>query len=90
MGKSKIIPFVIKTRLGKFIAPFNVKQDGKPTTENLSKWRDGFNNSLRPGGTNEHLGLNHWLQTDLIIVDQRSGYPEVVALFEAPKFEVIN
>lgn len=88
MGKSQIVPLVVLTKLGNFVSPWHTKQDGKPTNKNLSDFRDAFNQSLKKGGANEHLGVNHWLLTDLKIVSQITG--KILATHKAPMFEIIN
>lgn len=96
MGRSIKIKLIIRTKKGhhflgewKPIKRYNqLTGYGKPTPENLSKWRDDFNQSLQPGGANEHLTLKHYLQTDLEIYNQFTH--EVVCSHIAPMFEVIN
>jgi hypothetical protein len=94
MGRSYKMPLIIRTRkAGRFLGAWQVRAKyghpghGQPNAENLGKWRDAFNNSLLPGGPNDHLGLNYWLHEDLEIFDQNSG--RVVATYRAPMFEVI-
>lgn len=87
--KNGLIPLIIrKTANKQFIAAWQIKYSGKPTTENLSKWRDGFNQSLKQGGANEHLTVSAWLQCGLEVYNQIKG--EVVCTYSAPMFEVIN
>lgn len=62
------------------------KQYGKPTVENLKKFRNGMNESMKPGGANDHLSLNDRLG-NLCIVRQSDN--KVMALYIAPLFEVI-
>ncbi len=88
MGKSKLIRYIIRrVRTGQTIAAYDAQYAGKPTTENLSKWRDKFNKSLKKGGCNEHLGIN-WLQCNLEIYDQLNK--TVVCSYNAPMFGIIN
>lgn len=71
MKQSEKIRLIIRTRNGhqflgewKPIKRYNqLTGFGKPTPENLAKWRDDFNQSLKPGGANEHLTLKYYLQT---------------------------
>lgn len=94
MGNSKgykngLIPLIIRKSVSKqFICEYNKKYSGKPTAENLSKWRDGFNQSLKPGGANEHLTVSAWLQCGIEIYNQITG--EVICTHNPPMFEVIN
>jgi len=37
------------------------KQAGKPTEQNLAKWVKMYNDSIKPGGVNDHLGPEHEL-----------------------------
>jgi len=91
--KTTIHYIIRKARTGEFIAPWDIKLGcnktgcGQPTAENLSKWRDQFNNSLLKGGVNEHLGVNSWLQCRLEIYDQISK--EIICTYNSPMFEVI-
>lgn len=93
--KDKIIHYIIrKAKTGQYVAPWFIRKtiqrpfgDGKPTSENLSVWRNHFNKSLLKGGTNEHIGVNGWLQCTLEIYDQYTK--NVVCTFNAPMFEVI-
>ncbi len=88
MGKSKIIPLVIRKSTNKeFISPWIKSQYGKPTEANLSQWRDGFNASLLKGGTNSHLTSNNRLQCKIEVFDQRSK--QVVCEYNPPMFETI-
>jgi len=59
---------------------------GKPTEANLAKWVEKFNESLRPGGCNDHVGERAQV-TKANIVDQFTN--EVVATYEAPAFQVV-
>lgn len=82
-----IIPRTIrKARTGEYLGEWS-KQCGKPTTDNLSDWRDRFNASLKPGGANAHLGPQYHIQCKLEIFDQRTK--KVLATFNAPMFETI-
>jgi len=61
--------------------------EGKPTNLRLAQYRDGYNQSLKKGGANEHLGTNYWA-TDARIVRQSTN--EIVVNFTAPSFELVN
>ena len=95
MKRNELIHYIVrKSSNGQYLAPFNVRKgvqvpsDGKPTIENLSKWRDAFNNSLKKGGANEHLGIKYWLQCKIEIYNQYTK--EIVCTYNPPMFEVIN
>ena len=86
--KNEILKYIIrKQRTGEFVAPFDVKQDGRPTTANLSTWRTGFNASLLTGGANEHLPASCGLHCNLELFNQRTG--ETVCTFISPLFELV-
>lgn len=88
MGHSKVIPIILRrSKTKQYIAPWNIKTDGEATSDNIGKWRDGFNQSLLDGGANAHLGINHWLQCGLELYNQITK--EVLATYTAPMFEVI-
>ncbi len=66
---------------------------GAPTTENIDKWVTGFENSMKPGGANAHLGMDQ--VTHAQVIDQRTD--EIVATWSRrrqrpnqPLFEVIS
>lgn len=66
--------------------------DGKPTTANLDKWVTAFEDSLRPGKPNAHLGIFSVVTAK--IINQFTG--EVVATWtrktarpNEPLFQVI-
>lgn len=66
---------------------WNCKQDGRPTVQNLERYRKAFNASLNAGGTNEHLqGVMSGFSRCKIVV-QKTG--EVIAEFNPPAFEQI-
>lgn len=86
MGRSYTPQYIIESARGVFLGEWKVRQNGRPTAANLSKWRDAMNQSTRPGGANAHLGdagliwncriRNQWLDI-------------VVAELTAPSFEVM-
>jgi len=59
---------------------------GNPTEANLAKWVERFNEALKPGGCNEHLG-DRCRVSSARIVDQFSG--TVVATYTVPMFQVV-
>ena len=66
---------------------------GAPTTANIDKWVTGFENSMKPGQPNAHLGQDQ--VTVAQVVDQRDG--KIVAVWfrrnerkNQPLFEVIS
>ena len=95
MGRSRIVKLIIrKTKDKWYLGSWRIKSSrihgpgmGQPTAEALGRWRDKFNQSLLPGGANEHLGPCYWLQCNLEIFDQVTG--EVVASYQAPMFEAL-
>lgn len=88
MGRSNIIPIIVRSaKTQQYLFPWQVKYMGRPSESNLSKARDTFNLSLLPGGANAHLGIKHWIQTDLEVYDQKKK--KVIATYKAPKFEII-
>ena len=56
MGKSYTPKYRLETP-GFTHMCWNSKQDGRPTIENLRKYRDQMEKSFLPGGVNEHLGI---------------------------------
>jgi hypothetical protein len=66
------------------------KRDGRPTEENLEKWRRDYNRSFNPGGSNWHVSeaVGHVIHISKArIVRQKSG--QVVATVRASMFEVV-
>jgi hypothetical protein len=87
MGRSKIIRLILrKYRTKEFVCQWR-KEYGRPTAENIGKFRDEFNQSLLKGGVNEHIGVNGWLQCGLEIYNQITN--EVKAAYKSPMFEVL-
>lgn len=93
--KDKLIHYIIRTSNGhKSFGEWRTRKtvqipyaDGRPTSENLSKWRDSMNKSFLKGGSNEHIGIRGWIQERIEIYDQFTG--SIVATFNPPMFEVI-
>lgn len=89
MGRTRLMTYTIRrARTGDFISEWKVKEYGKPTPENLSKWRDKFNQSLKPGGANAHIGMVGYIQYKLQIYNQKTK--SVVCEFNPPMFETID
>jgi len=65
---------------------YSVKEHGKPNTDNAKKFRDGMNESLNLGGTNEHLRIGQSDYSKATIIEQSTS--NVVAEFNPPMFEV--
>jgi hypothetical protein len=69
---------------------WNSKTSGKPTVENLDKWRKSMNASMKPGGVNEHISHSLGFMPHIgncEIHNQKTG--QIVAAFKAPVFEEI-
>lgn len=69
-----------------------IRADGKPTVANLDKWVTAYEDSLRPGGCNAHLGIHSVVSAKII----RQSDNEVVAEWirsqqrpNEPRFQVI-
>jgi len=95
MSKSNICRLIIReSQSHKFWGEWHEKKKiqfpgyGKPTAENLSKWRGNFNSSLKPNGVNNHLGIDKWIQCKIEIYNQITG--QIIAEYNPPMFEVIN
>lgn len=81
------------TNYGLEFFDWNCKRNGKPTVENLEKWRKEINASFQPGGVNFHT----LERTDIVPVINRvqvlfnkgSRVGELVAETNAPMFEVV-
>ena len=68
MGRSRVIPYTIQitTSDGNGSSPmeWRIKKrcwmpaDGKPTVENITRWVETYEASLRAGGANAHLGIH--------------------------------
>ena len=104
MGKTRTFPFRLEFRCvsGHYYTPqeWRVRSHrlygpgfGAPTTPNIDKWVTGFEDSMKKGGANAHLGLDQ--VTFAQVVDQRTG--DVVATWvrreqrkNQPLFEVIS
>lgn len=93
MGKTTTPRYVIKDERGNSYgawyttAQYGRRGYGRPTVQNLMRWRDGYNLSLCQGGANEHIGANGWIQRLIYIYDQYT-HRRVVS-YNPPAFEVI-
>jgi hypothetical protein len=67
---------------------YKVSVHGKPTEENARKLRKAFNESLQPGGSNEHLRAG---QSDYgtTVIKRNTRKGEEIARFTPPMFEEI-
>jgi len=85
MGRSRMMTFVLHTRATMpdtrtTPCEWKVKQSGKPTQDNITKWVKDFEDSLRPNGINDHLGI--FSITQAWVVDQRNN--EIVCRWKRP------
>lgn len=82
--KSKIVKYIIQgKRNGKWEL---IGTSDKRPKHSAETERFYFNDSLKKGGANEHLGLNYSV-SDTRIVNQITG--KVIDEYKAPLFEVI-
>ena len=89
MGHTKLCPYVIRApRKPDFWVVWDARTCGRPTAANLEKWRTAFNQSLQPGGANEHLGDRAAINFEIEIFDQRTRV--TVCRFNPPMFEMVN
>ncbi len=63
------------------------KEYGRPNEKNLLKFVQESNESVKPGGVNAHLGVNHAIMKAKIRYNRSGG--EVIATYNAPMFQVI-
>jgi hypothetical protein len=95
MGKTRTSKYRVEMRFvnfaarrpDTFVTGWDVTRHGRPTVENAKKYRDGYNQSMEPGGVNAHLrsGQSNFGRTT--IIRQKDG--EVMAEFVPPAFEVV-
>lgn len=93
MGRSTTPTFVVdyQDQLGLHKAIWNVKDSGKPTDANLEAWRVLMNQSMLPGGCNEHVSKSVGFiphVSKATIRNQKTGKLNV-ATAKAPMFEVL-
>lgn len=94
-GKDEPVPYIIKYSYVDFQAKrratgtmaWDEKKFGKPTTEKLKKYREGFNKSMEKGGANSHLASSSSPMGTLTAIDQRSG--KEIAKYTPPAFETL-
>ena len=89
MGKSYTPKYRVEnqTRSGwQTFSAWNSKGAGKPTIENLIKFREMYHASLKAGGCNDHIGISGMIG-NVRIIHQATG-AEIVS-FKAPLFEAI-
>lgn len=82
MSKSRTIPLVVQEQrngVWHHFGEWKVAQSGKPTNDNLFKYREVFIASTKPGGCNAHLGVT--TTGNLRVVRQKDG--ETLALYIA-------
>jgi hypothetical protein len=76
-GSDYLIPYVVKVTktFGNkhFTTPmaFDSKDVGGKTDKHLAKWVEHFNESLEPGGVNQHLGSDSMI-LEAVLIDQRA------------------
>ena len=82
-GKDSLVPYVVYgKRNGKWE---NIHYlNAKPKKGDAEKHRNEFNNSLKKGGANDHLGEKYRV-SDVKIVNQKTN--EIVDEYKAPMFE---
>lgn len=92
MGRSRLIPYIVRyttTSTWSHTHPeWSIKRDGKPTEANLRKWVQDLEDSLRPNGINEHLGIFSVKTAE--IYSQKRGEVVVKIKPEHPMFQVIE
>lgn len=94
MGKTRKIKLVVRMSFINYSArrrevatfEWKTKVHGKPTAENLEKFRAVYNQSLQAGGVNEHLRSGQSDYGKAEIYDQFTH--QVVAEFNPPVLEV--
>jgi hypothetical protein len=57
------------------------KRDGRPTTENITKWVKAMEASCLPGGCNAHLGIHPFLTAQIV----RTSDKQVLASWNRSK-----
>ncbi len=63
---------------------------GRPTQENVDRYRDKMNKSFQPGGSNYHVSKNRGMVphiSEVNVIRQAGG--AIVATSKAPSFEVV-
>ena len=65
------------------------KEYGRPTEANIKVYVEKFNESLKPGGCNEHIGKAHPESRMLGATIVRQADGKVMASYRVPMFQVI-
>lgn len=89
-GQDKIVPYVVQGKRianGQIVWELIGTLDRKPKAGSAEAERNAYNDSLKKGGANEHLG-DKYRVSDVRIVNQKTG--EEVDSYKAPMFEVIE
>lgn len=93
MKHTRTIPYIVKITWSNGLTEsgeYSVKQSGKPTADNLSKYIDVLVASMKPGGCNEHLGLKIIPSNAVLIKQGKTPRLNVeLATWKAPMFWVI-
>jgi hypothetical protein len=92
MGRSVLVTLVIiyQDQLGSHHCAWDTKSYGKPTEANLEKWRKAMNESMKPGGVNEHISQSYKFMPHISkaeIYNQKTY--RTVANTRMPMFEAI-
>lgn len=92
-GRSELVPYVVFGNYISFTAKRRMearmawpKNLGVPNLAKLQKFRQDFNNSMKPGGANEHLAATNSPLSRVWVIDQRTG--KEIARYNPPPFEI--
>lgn len=93
MGKSYAPKYMVRLvdQNGATEMVWDCRSNGRPTDKNAEKFRQRMNDSVQPGGCNDHLkvfgeGIPHFSK---VIVRRNERNGQVVAKANAPMFEVV-
>lgn len=91
MGRSYTPTYRVEYRdqKGWHIEAWIAKDRGRPTKDNIKRWRDAMHESFKPGGVNEQVTELYGFLPHISkarIIHQREA--AIVAEFTAPMFEV--
>lgn len=67
---------------------WSCKRHGRPSEHNAKRFRDGMNESLEKGMSNEHLKHRQSAYGTARIIEQSTG--DVIATYKPPMFEVVS
>ena len=67
---------------------WDCKRDGKPSVKNGLRFMQGYNDSYKTGGSNEHLKNMFSDYLDFKIIEQKGNI--LIASYKAAMFTVIN